>query len=55
MDGGVAFGAGKAGQAFDPIGFVTRPQVILRFLCWVCINLINMTNNEPLVQMSLIN
>lgn len=35
MDGGVAFGAGKAGQPFDPIGFLTRPQVILRFFCWV--------------------
>ena len=35
MDGGVAFGAGKAGQPFDPIGFLTRPQVILRFFCWL--------------------
>jgi len=32
---GVAFGAGKAGGSFDPIGFVTRPQVVLRFLCWL--------------------
>lgn len=36
MDSGAAFGAGKAGAPFDPIAFVTRPQVILRFLCWVC-------------------
>ena len=24
------------GNAFDPIGYVMRPQVILRFICWVC-------------------
>lgn len=35
MDAGSAFGAGKAGAAFDPIGFVSRPQVIGRILCWV--------------------
>ncbi|KAI1293732.1 Synaptogyrin-3 [Halotydeus destructor] len=35
MEGGVAFGAGKAGAPFDPIGFITRPQVALRFLCWI--------------------
>ena len=27
---GGAFGAGKAGGAFDPIEFIKRPQVILR-------------------------
>lgn len=37
MDAGVAFGAGKAGAAFDPIGFVSRPQVIGRICCWVSI------------------
>ncbi|CAG2119717.1 unnamed protein product, partial [Medioppia subpectinata] len=31
-----AFGAAKAGSAFDPIGYVMRPQVILRFICWLC-------------------
>uniref|UniRef100_T1JEK9 MARVEL domain-containing protein n=1 Tax=Strigamia maritima TaxID=126957 RepID=T1JEK9_STRMM len=34
MNGG-AYGAGKAGVAFDPITFVQRPQVILRLLSWV--------------------
>lgn len=33
MDGGGAYGAGKAGAPFDPIQFVQRPQVILRGLC----------------------
>jgi len=32
---GVAFGAGKAGGGFDPFSFISRPQVILRILCWV--------------------
>lgn len=27
-----AFGAGKAGTAFNPVEFVQRPQVILRLL-----------------------
>ena len=36
MDGGVSFGAGKAGQTFDPVGFIIRPQVILKFLSCVC-------------------
>lgn len=31
-----AFGAAKAGTPFDPIGYVIRPQVILRFICWLC-------------------
>lgn len=35
MDGGGAYGGGKAGGPFDPIAFVQRPQVILRALCWV--------------------
>ncbi|RMC03158.1 hypothetical protein DUI87_20352 [Hirundo rustica rustica] len=34
MDGG-AFGAGKAGGAFDPQAFVRQPQTILRFVSWV--------------------
>ncbi|KAH7637516.1 synaptogyrin [Dermatophagoides farinae] len=32
----VAFGAGKTGAAFDPITYLTRPQVILRIICWLC-------------------
>lgn len=32
---GGAYGGGKAGGAFDPIGFVMRPTVILRAVCWV--------------------
>lgn len=35
MDGGGAYGAGKAGAPFDPIQFVQRPQVILRAVCLV--------------------
>ena len=39
MDGGGAYGAGKAGAPFDPIQFVQRPQVILRAVCLVsCIS-----------------
>uniref|UniRef100_A0A1W7R9G9 Synaptogyrin n=1 Tax=Hadrurus spadix TaxID=141984 RepID=A0A1W7R9G9_9SCOR len=34
MNGG-AYGAGKAGAPFDPFGFIQRPQVILRLLCWL--------------------
>lgn len=34
MNGG-AYGAGKAGGGFDPIGFALKPQVMLRILCWV--------------------
>ncbi|XP_001605760.5 synaptogyrin [Nasonia vitripennis] len=33
MDGGGAYGGGKAGAPFDPITFVQRPQVILRAVC----------------------
>ncbi|XP_019880943.1 synaptogyrin [Aethina tumida] len=35
MDGQGAYGGGKAGGAFDPLGFVQRPQVILRGVCWL--------------------
>lgn len=35
MDSGGAYGAGKAGGAFDPFIFVQRPQVILRAVCLV--------------------
>jgi hypothetical protein len=30
-----AFGAGRAGSAFDPIEFIKKPQVILRVVAWV--------------------
>ncbi|CAF1256287.1 unnamed protein product [Rotaria sp. Silwood1] len=30
-----AYGAGRAGSAFDPIGFIKKPQVILRIVAWV--------------------
>lgn len=33
MDSGGAYGAGKAGGAFDPIVFAQKPQVILRAVC----------------------
>ncbi|XP_002736675.1 synaptogyrin-3-like isoform X2 [Saccoglossus kowalevskii] len=35
MEGGGAYGAGKAGSAFDPIAFIKRPQVILRIVSWI--------------------
>jgi hypothetical protein len=35
MDGGGAYGGGKAGVPFDPIQFVQRPQVFLRAVCLV--------------------
>lgn len=35
MDGGGAYGGGKAGAPFNPIVFIQRPQVILRALCLV--------------------
>ncbi|KAJ7398516.1 Synaptogyrin-1 [Pitangus sulphuratus] len=34
MDGG-AFGAGKAGGAFDPQAFIRQPQTLLRFVSWI--------------------
>lgn len=30
-----AFGAGRAGSAFDPIEFIKKPQVIVRLVAWV--------------------
>lgn len=35
MDGFQAYGAGKAGGAFDPLTFVRQPQTVLRICCWV--------------------
>lgn len=35
MNGGGAYGAGKAGTAFDPVQFFQRPPVILRLVCWL--------------------
>lgn len=35
MDGGGAYGGGKAGAPFDPITFVQRPHVILKAVCLV--------------------
>lgn len=35
MDGGGAFGAGKAGGQFDPVAYVKKPQVIVRALSLV--------------------
>lgn len=32
MNTGGAYGAGKAGGAFDPLTFIRRPQVILRIV-----------------------
>lgn len=30
-----AYGAGKAGGAFDPLTFFQQPQTILRLVCWL--------------------
>lgn len=40
MEGVGAYGGGKAGGAFDPISFVQRPQVIVRAVSWVSLNII---------------
>ncbi|XP_038612032.1 synaptogyrin-1 isoform X2 [Tachyglossus aculeatus] len=35
MEGGGAYGAGKAGGAFDPHTFIRQPHTALRLLSWV--------------------
>ncbi|XP_070704520.1 synaptogyrin-1a isoform X2 [Pempheris klunzingeri] len=35
MDGFQAYGAGKAGGAFDPLTFVRQPQTVVRLICWL--------------------
>uniref|UniRef100_A0A671V9R2 Synaptogyrin 1 n=1 Tax=Sparus aurata TaxID=8175 RepID=A0A671V9R2_SPAAU len=35
MDGFQAYGAGKAGGAFDPLTFFRQPQTVVRVLCWL--------------------
>ncbi|KAM6966485.1 synaptogyrin-1a isoform 2-T2 [Tautogolabrus adspersus] len=35
MDGFQAYGAGKAGGAFDPQTFFRQPQTVVRILCWL--------------------
>lgn len=35
MEGVQAYGAGKAGGAFDPVTFFQQPQTILRIVSWV--------------------
>ncbi|XP_051249626.1 synaptogyrin-1a isoform X2 [Dicentrarchus labrax] len=35
MDGFQAYGAGKAGGAFDPLTFLRQPQTAIRILCWL--------------------
>lgn len=39
MNVGGAYGGGKAGASFDIITFVQRPQVVLRAVCWVSVQL----------------
>ncbi|XP_039682123.1 synaptogyrin-1-like isoform X2 [Perca fluviatilis] len=36
MEGFQAYGAGKAGEAFDPLVFFRQPQTVLRVACWLC-------------------
>lgn len=40
MDGGGAYGGGKAGAPFDPIAFAQRPQVILKAVCLVSLTIL---------------
>ncbi|KAG8006596.1 Synaptogyrin-1 [Nibea albiflora] len=35
MDGFQAYGAGKAGGAFDPLTFFRQPQTVMRIICWL--------------------
>ncbi|XP_076023660.1 synaptogyrin-1-like [Genypterus blacodes] len=35
MDGFQAYGAGKAGEAFDPVTFIRQPQTVVRLSCWL--------------------
>ncbi|KAM6957526.1 synaptogyrin-1a [Aplochiton taeniatus] len=35
MQAGMAYGAGKAGEAFDPLTFFQQPQTIVRLVCWL--------------------
>ncbi|XP_036945689.1 synaptogyrin-1a isoform X2 [Acanthopagrus latus] len=35
MDGFQAYGAGKAGGAFDPLTFLRQPQTVVGVLCWL--------------------
>ncbi|KAK2833970.1 hypothetical protein Q5P01_017859 [Channa striata] len=35
MDAFQAYGAGKAGGAFDPLTFIRQPQTVVRILCWL--------------------
>ncbi|XP_059204102.1 synaptogyrin-1a [Centropristis striata] len=35
MDGFQAYGAGKAGGAFDPLTFIRQPQTAVRITCWL--------------------
>ncbi|PWA32595.1 hypothetical protein CCH79_00015071 [Gambusia affinis] len=39
MEGMQAYGAGKAGGAFDPVTFLQQPQTILRIVSWVLLSL----------------
>ena len=38
MEGGGAYGAGKAGGPFDPLTFIRKPSVILRAVSWVSVD-----------------
>ncbi|XP_018516926.1 synaptogyrin-1a isoform X2 [Lates calcarifer] len=35
MDGFQAYGAVKAGGAFDPLTFIRQPQTVVRIVCWL--------------------
>ncbi|XP_069021285.1 synaptogyrin-1a isoform X3 [Embiotoca jacksoni] len=35
MEGFQAYGAGKAGEVFNPLTFIRQPQTVVRILCWL--------------------
>lgn len=56
MDGFQAYGAGKAGGAFDPLTFIRQPQTVVRILCWVsrrikwwCHNILEVWINKQVI------
>lgn len=53
MEGMQAYGAGKAGGAFDPVTFLQQPQTILRIVSWVRTAHNNRTNTSKYVRLLL--
>lgn len=53
MEGMQAYGAGKAGGAFDPVTFLQQPQTILRIVSWVRAAQNRRTNQSTYVRLLL--